>query len=122
MAIFGWLEKRPALAWNLAVLYAGAIFLFSAMPIPPQPPIGFDITKIEHALEYFIFAILLITALRGKNPVGYYPVVLAVLIAALYGISDEVHQFFVPGRCMSIYDVLADWAGAFIAAFIHKRL
>ena len=35
-----------------------------------------------------------------------------VLFASLYGISDEVHQLFVPGRTFSIQDMMADGLGA----------
>lgn len=34
----------------------------------------------------------------------------------LYGISDEYHQSFVPGRDVSALDALADGVGGFLAA------
>jgi hypothetical protein len=39
----------------------------------------------------------------------------AFLIAALFGLSDEVHQFFVPGRLCSLFDAFLDAAGAAFA-------
>lgn len=38
-----------------------------------------------------------------------------MLIAVFYGISDEIHQYFVPGRHCSLHDVFADTFGALIA-------
>jgi VanZ family protein len=37
---------------------------------------------------------------------------LSVLSAGLYGISDEIHQYFVPGRSADVMDVAADFVGA----------
>lgn len=54
--------------------------------------------------EYGVLAALLLRATR-KAP-------LSLLIAGLYGVSDEVHQYFVPGRSASAYDALADVLGA----------
>jgi len=36
-------------------------------------------------------------------------------VAALYGVVDEVHQSFVPGRDCSVFDVVSDAAGAALA-------
>ncbi|NJN14405.1 MAG: VanZ family protein [Planctomycetes bacterium] len=42
-------------------------------------------------------------------------------IAALYGVSDELHQLYVPGRFASVTDVLLDVAGALLALFWSLR-
>jgi len=41
-----------------------------------------------------------------------------VLIGTLYGISDEIHQFFVPFRSPSATDLLADFLGLILAQFL----
>jgi VanZ family protein len=38
------------------------------------------------------------------------------LAASLYGIIDETHQYFVPGRDCNVWDWLADTLGAFLGA------
>jgi VanZ family protein len=45
-----------------------------------------------------------------------------VIIAVLYGASDEIHQYFVPGRVCDIFDLVADSIGGFIGAFFTKKI
>jgi VanZ family protein len=42
---------------------------------------------------------------------------LVVILVVLYGLLDEFHQYFVPGRTVDIYDALADAAGALLGAW-----
>ncbi|MEK7483355.1 MAG: VanZ family protein, partial [Planctomycetota bacterium] len=46
---------------------------------------------------------------------------IAGLAGMFYGISDEFHQAFIPGRCFEIADMVADTAGAFLGAFLFHR-
>lgn len=49
----------------------------------------------------------------------------AAAISTLYGLSDETHQVFVPQRCASAFDFMADSIGNFTGAWaaLHaKRL
>lgn len=46
----------------------------------------------------------------------------AIGIATAYGVLDEFHQSFVPGRDTSALDVLADFIGATLAVMIIPRL
>jgi VanZ family protein len=43
-----------------------------------------------------------------------------VIICALYGISDEFHQSFVPNRDCEFMDWAADFVGIILAALIIK--
>jgi len=47
---------------------------------------------------------------------------LAACLATLYGISDEWHQSYTPGRCPSAQDVLIDAAGALLGVFVWHRI
>lgn len=69
-------------------------------------PDGAD--KVGHAGAYAVLGALL-TLATGR-------VWLAVLLATLFGVSDEIHQYFVPGRAADVYDVVADGVGALIGA------
>ncbi len=65
-----------------------------------------------HFTEYWILAVLLVGALNMPWRMSWLMAVFAMVIASLYGISDELHQLFVPGRMCSVTDWLVDTAGA----------
>jgi VanZ family protein len=81
--------------------------------------------KCAHAGEYFILGVLLFRAVRAPRQ-GWQLrwALLALLIAAFYASSDEMHQIFVPSRGASIWDALLDTGGAGVAqlaAWIANR-
>ena len=108
--------------WVPVVLYAGVIFYLSAQSHPEDQLPSFllkDVSdKVLHAVEYGILGLLCYRAFRwAAGPaVARQAVVLAIVTASVYGITDEVHQFFVPFRESSWLDWLADTIGAAIGA------
>lgn len=111
----------------LVALYCAGIFWLSNMPEPPrpvQPPAmipGAD--KIAHAVLYAGLTCCLSFGIRrsNKNPPVWAQWYVPVGFAILYGISDEVHQSFVPKRSADPWDVLADAIGAIIAQLVLFR-
>ena len=72
--------------------------------------------KCAHVFEYFIFGLLLFRAIRApEQGWQWHWAFLAILIAALYASSDEIHQIFVPSRGASFFDALLDSGGAILA-------
>lgn len=69
------------------------------------------VSSIAHFCEYLVFGVLLSNALRHHVPLRC-ALIAAVLVTSLYGITDEVHQLFVPGRACDPVDWLVDTAGA----------
>jgi len=49
-------------------------------------------------------------------------VLMTVTFSFFYGITDELHQYFVPGRTASAFDLLVDAAGAFLAAIFLEKI
>ena len=99
-------------AWSLCAAWAGVIFYFSSRAGSSLPG-GYSIQG--HLGEYFILGALLTWALADEAP-GVSTVVLAVLLASLYGVSDEFHQQFVPMRTPDVLDWALDTTGATIGA------
>ena len=44
---------------------------------------------------------------------------MATICSLLYGISDEYHQSFVPGREAGVADAIADTIGGFLGVWIY---
>lgn len=73
---------------------------------------GVDVlSSIAHFCEYTVFGALLANALRCHMPLGR-ACVLAIVCGSLYGVTDELHQLFVPGRMCDPLDWLVDTAGS----------
>ena len=103
--------------WAVVVGYMAAIFAVSGGP-GPRLPTGGQWDKVLHAGAYAAMSVLVIWALtRGRlRAATGRMLVVGVLIAAAYGATDELHQYFVPGRQADVADLLADAIGAIAAA------
>ncbi|HSQ50318.1 MAG TPA: VanZ family protein [Nitrospiraceae bacterium] len=108
--------------WLPVALYGGAIFYLSSQSHPEKQLPSFlfeDVSdKVLHAVEYAVLGGLCYRAFRWAtgSVVSRQAVVLAIITASVYGITDEAHQFFVPFRESSWQDWLADTIGAAIGA------
>lgn len=103
--------------WIPACGWMGVIFYLSHQPPGMVAPLFPHQDKVFHFIAYFVLATFLCVALKRRN----YPLFTAVIIAAIYGITDEYHQSFVPGRDVSLLDWFADCSGA-LAAFASSHL
>jgi VanZ family protein len=111
-------KRRPLGRWLAVVAYAGLIFYFSSRPASGLPRFWFmRYDKVLHAGEYFWLGALIAIALRGSGMRLSRACLLAVALAVAYGISDEYHQTFVPGRQGNdLGDLTADTVGAGLGA------
>lgn len=113
--------------WGPVCAYAGLIFYLSAQPHPEeQLPsfVGLFSDKFLHVIEYGVLGGLIWRGFYWGSDASWrsWAVPLAILCTSLYGISDEVHQSFVPFRESSWLDWLADTIGAGIGAAAMSRL
>lgn len=100
--------------WGPVVLYALAIVYLSSQSYPSQqlPSFIFSVSdKFLHACEYGVLGILLYRAFKHTTP-NARSIGLAIICVLAFGISDEVHQWFVPQRQADVWDVVADTFGA----------
>ncbi len=111
----GWAHR---LTWVAVVLWAVVIFAVSARPGSTLPG-GYSVQG--HLGEYFILGGLLFRALSARRT-ARYAVVLAVILASIYGITDEVHQHFVVMRTPDVTDWGLDTVGAFLGAMTAYAL
>ncbi|MEW5785703.1 MAG: VanZ family protein [Bacillota bacterium] len=106
--------RRVLLLWLPVLLQAALIFFFSAQPAGSPVLNRFPFTGvIGHGAGYALLALLLYRALTGGlRRWSTRLAACAFSMALLYGVSDELHQAFVPGRQLSGLDLLVDGAGA----------
>lgn len=106
------------------LLVAGATALFGR---------EVDVSPVGHFTEYLLLGAALVNALRftpwtifernaTAHPAGMLgdfpnPLV-ALILSSLYGVSDEFHQIFTPGRSCDPMDWLVDTCAAAIGAAI----
>ena len=82
-------------------------------------PATFDVLhvllrKLAHITEYAILSVLLYGTLKAACPFAWRPrrAMWCILASALYALTDEFHQIFVPGRTASLIDCGFDTLGA----------
>jgi len=117
---------RRALRWLVVVLWMGAIFYLSAQPdLPHHPEAALDVVikKLAHVTEYGVLVALAWWAWRDDHGVASWRAFLfAFGLAALYAISDEAHQYFVPGRNPQPVDVGFDVLGSALSVLLIRRV
>jgi len=139
-------SREPLRRWLPALVWAAAIWTMSTgwfggdqtasiiLPVlaalfPGASPaelraIHQGVRKLAHFTEYLVLSALLYRALRTDHRWNFRAAGLAFTIAGVYALSDEFHQWFVPGRTAAATDCLIDVSGAaaaqgFLAARAH---
>ncbi len=128
--------------WVLTVAWALVIFSFSAQPAEDSSKLSKSVTrqviqnlpgirsldavkqkeavdemnsfarKLAHFLIYLVFGILLFLLWKS------YPVTIlwafcgSIMVSAVYALTDEIHQIYVPGRKFLLLDIGIDTLGA----------
>jgi len=111
-----------ALPWLLpAIAYAALIFYLSSQPNPlPRLTSRFS-DKLLHLVEYAAFGAV---ATWGISHLVKLPRAArwAMLLGSLYGLTDELHQRFVPHRSAEVGDWIADTIGSALGALLAWAL
>ncbi|WP_447979535.1 VanZ family protein [Candidatus Nitrospira bockiana] len=111
-------ERRGRIVryWVPVGLYAALIFVLSSLSVVPGVLEGAN-DKVLHTLEYSVLGALSYRAFRfgaGSAPAAAF--VWAVLFSTAYGLTDEIHQAFVPSRQPDPWDWLVDVMGSALGA------
>lgn len=110
MLIFKWFIRI------LPVAYMAAVWLMSSLPanaLVELPVLSVDrfIKESLHLVEFGILYFLLVAALLTTDKFTPAASLICALVAAMYGVIDEIHQSFVPYRSAALIDVVKDWIG-----------
>ena len=112
---------RVLRTWSLPALWSIGIFCVSSLPggaifLPP-----FRLAdKLIHFLVYAGLNVLVLRACREYRTVdGVFTI--GMLYSILFGLTDEIHQYFVPGRFADPYDFAANTAGILVSGWFYLR-
>ena len=116
---------KPATRWwGAAVLWCALIFALSSIPdhrtggAPLKETLS---RKGAHLVEYGVLAFFVAQALMVAGRRRRTVVAGAFVFCALYAVSDEIHQAFVPGRYGQVRDVVLDILGAALVLSVYHR-
>ena len=119
--MFKYLEShRIYLIYLPLIVYWIVLFVMTSLPSTMSISVGVS-DKIEHFGAYGLLSAFLFLAIKFQSKYSLlsdYPATFTIIIASLYGIIDEFHQLFIPGRSAEFYDWLADFLGSIIAVII----
>jgi VanZ family protein len=101
-----WKDRRL-----LPIAWAGVIVVASSTPGRDLPQLGPEFAdKVAHLLEYLVLGVFLLYGFRRRR---------TLLYGLLFAAADELHQFFIPGRYCSGFDLLADCAGLALSPVLY---
>ncbi len=108
---------RFLIAWGPAASWAAVLFLLSELP-PDAGGGPFPINdKVLHLAAYLVLGgALAWGGWRAGRPKAW----LLWLLGLSYGVLDEWHQAFVPGRDPSFGDVIADGVGVMVGVLLFR--
>ena len=102
--------KKFLIYWLPLIIYCLAIYIQSSQPGPEYIPDVRFLDKFLHVGAYSLLGILFYRAYETLPLKNFKNLLILISIgsATVYGISDEIHQYFVPSRQADILDVIAD--------------
>jgi VanZ family protein len=117
-------HRKFLIYWLPVVLYCAVIFIQSSYPSVVRfhnVPFG---DKYLHVAGYALLGILFFRAFKSLQ-VGkrlFVVILLSISASTAYGISDEIHQYFVPYRTADVMDVMADMVGSCVGVLGYYLL
>ncbi|MFC1835199.1 VanZ family protein [Thermodesulfobacteriota bacterium] len=113
---------EKARSWLPIAAYCGLIFFLSSLEKGPDYftlPFPYA-DKIGHVVLYSGLGFLVARRLTHKGDLGRRHIyMISFLFCLAYGITDELHQRYVPGRMFEFADILADTIGGLVGAAVH---
>lgn len=114
------------------LVWMGLLFLVSSALLAPQMSstgtkvvfgsLNFILRKFAHLAEYGVLVYLWLRSTWTEPERFRICLNRSVALSVLYGVTDEVHQSFVPQRQGIWYDVVLDGIGALAMGYILWRI
>lgn len=141
-------KNKTIISWALVIFWMSAIFYLSHQPSIESNNLSVGITeriiktldsqlsnvhidvekfnhivrKGAHFFAYLILGTLVINAISKNNGSSIKWIMVSIIICFMYAISDEVHQYFIPGRGPAVFDIFIDTFGAATGVLLYQIL
>lgn len=113
---------RKRLVYLPLIIYWIILLIATSIPTDDFPRVLMTVgDKVKHFSAYFILGGYLTIAfsVQERFPLlRKYFIIAAILAATVYGLIDEIHQAFIPGRFYELLDWVADILGASVGSLI----
>jgi VanZ family protein len=111
------------LIWRWLPVFVWLIVIFIGSSIGSMPRVGGKavdaiVHRIAHVIEYAVLGGLLLRATSERGSITWRQVIGVALLCALYGVTDEWHQAYVPGRSSELSAIPFDLGGGLIGAVV----
>ncbi|MBN1162913.1 VanZ family protein [Patescibacteria group bacterium] len=103
--------------WIPALIVMCVIFLFSSMPGDTVDAVGLGKESYHINGHFLLFFLLMFSFYKAVKNTG-----ISMLYTFAYAVFDEIHQIFVPGRSVQIFDIIVDLSGGLFAGLILWKL
>ena len=116
--------KKFIYYWLPVLIYCLLIFIQSSYPSPKNIQ-NLNLPYIDKLIHFAVYAILgmlffrVFRTQRFKENVNMV-MALSILSSSFCGMSDEIHQYFVPYRDADIMDFFADVMGSICGVCVFK--
>ena len=107
--------------WLITLTYMGLIYFLSSLTLDRLPSLPHGSDKILHTCLYAVLSFLYFHSL-SRSGIKRHCFLIALLLTSIYAVSDEFHQYFVPGREASAGDLIADFIGGFIGSSLASAM
>lgn len=104
----------PRSAWLWPLGFGLTIVAESSQAAVTVPSGLWNGDKVVHFLAFGLLGTVILRALRIRRP--WLRALVATGLVSCFGATDEIHQYFTPGRSCDLFDWAADTLGAATAA------
>ncbi len=109
------MQQSALRRWAYPVAVATLVFIASSRSAVESGIHVANFDKVVHFSVYGLLGTLVLRALGGQRW-GW-----AIVAVSLFGVSDEIHQHFTPGRSTELADWVADTLGATVAVTGYRQ-
>ena len=117
--MISWFEKNKQVSLIITAGIAICIFYISSIQVIPSLGKGIGIFPIIYHITAFFFLTLSLFISTLERKWDSKSILISLSLVTIYSILDELHQYFVPTRTMSVSDFFLDFTGIAIASIVY---